>query len=576
MGRGGDKNNVYVIDFGLSNLWRHNGQHIPFNTESPFRGTHRYASVNSHMKYEQSRRDDLEAVAYVLIYFLKGGLPWQSLKVSRNKRRKAIGKFKSRISPLDLCAGLPQQFAEYLIYVKGLGFEGTPDYQYCRDLFRAAFIEHQFEDDGVWDWDLLPPVVQVPRAPMAAVNPQTPVHPSNPAVPNMNAIHFGMIHPQRMPQQHTSAPIPASVVPSQPQSMHTPHLSRQNYQDLVQYHQQQPVPGRPSPTTSMEGVSRPTVKLGAQLGTLPLSTTAVQPPVLPKARISIVDNGFTQQQMRQRPQQYQQQPQRRVDLKSSPSAVASSSLTPSMASSMASLSASSSTMLTSSMGSSMVSSLSPSSVSQNSMDLSVSPLPIWPQSAFSPLLGGNTGTGYNGMTGTTGMVDLNGNTTLSSSSSTIQRSPNASPQPHQHSSTSPLHMGGIPELDDDIFLSYSNVSLQSSSGNTTALAESPSPSSAPDSPLPSLPVLSVPSPMFTGSPFVWPQSPDFFMPEGHLFENPLMTEAPASPAVVLAINPKKRERPSALPGDSDNLPESASKRRSLRIMERSEQHSYAK
>jgi len=117
---------VHIIDFGLSNTWRlpsgvrirfarvytvsnaFRQHHIPFSTECAFRGTHRYASINSHLKKEQSRRDDLEALGYVLIYFLKGGLPWQSLKVPRHKRRKHIGKSKEGHSIPDLTSGLPR------------------------------------------------------------------------------------------------------------------------------------------------------------------------------------------------------------------------------------------------------------------------------------------------------------------------------------------------------------------------------------------------------------------------------------------------------------------------------------
>lgn len=169
MGRGDEAGTVFVIDFGLSNYWRSNSGHIPFNTESPFRGTHRYASVNSHRKFEQSRRDDLEAIGYVLIYFLNGGLPWQSLRVARNKRRKAIGVSKASFSPEALCEGLPRQFADFLKYVKVLNFEQKPNYSYCRSLFRTCFKEAGLEDDGVWDWEL-PHVTASALHPLAHAN----------------------------------------------------------------------------------------------------------------------------------------------------------------------------------------------------------------------------------------------------------------------------------------------------------------------------------------------------------------------------------------------------------------------
>lgn len=158
MGIGRHCNKVYIIDFGLAKRFRdaRSGRHIGYREDKNLTGTARYASINAHLGIEQSRRDDLESLGYVLMYFNRGSLPWQGLRAT-NKRQKyeKISEKKMSTSVEVLCKGFPPEFAMYLNYCRGLRFEESPDYMYLRQLFRILFrtMSHQF--DYVFDWTML-------------------------------------------------------------------------------------------------------------------------------------------------------------------------------------------------------------------------------------------------------------------------------------------------------------------------------------------------------------------------------------------------------------------------------------
>src|SRR5271156_4608024 len=90
------------------------------------------------------------------MYFLRGGLPWQGLKAATNKQKyEKIGEKKQSTAIQELCEGFPEEFAIYLNYVRKLGFEEQPDYDFLRDLFQKVLTTLGETDDGVFDWNLL-------------------------------------------------------------------------------------------------------------------------------------------------------------------------------------------------------------------------------------------------------------------------------------------------------------------------------------------------------------------------------------------------------------------------------------
>jgi casein kinase 1 len=127
-----DIDTIFLIDFGLSCSFLEGGispKHYKIKNNLSFVGTLRYASLNSHKGIRQSRRDDLESMIYILIYFLKGKLPWQDIKAKqKEERHKMISEIKSKVTVESLCENLPQEFADLLNYVKKLEFEEKPMY----------------------------------------------------------------------------------------------------------------------------------------------------------------------------------------------------------------------------------------------------------------------------------------------------------------------------------------------------------------------------------------------------------------------------------------------------------------
>jgi serine/threonine protein kinase len=157
MGTGKKGHHVYMIDFGLAKKYRDHKTHvhIQYKDNKNLTGTARYASINTHLGIEQSRRDDLESLGYVLMYFNRGSLPWQGLKAgTKMQKYERISEKKMSTTVEMLCKGSPSEFASYLNYTRSLRFEDKPDYAYLRKLFRDLFTREGLQMDYVFDWTI--------------------------------------------------------------------------------------------------------------------------------------------------------------------------------------------------------------------------------------------------------------------------------------------------------------------------------------------------------------------------------------------------------------------------------------
>jgi len=154
LGTGDTADKVFIIDFGLAKKYRDSKthRHAVYREDKNLTGTARYASINAHLGIEQSRRDDIESLGYVLLYFLRGSLPWQGMVANTKKEKyNKINDKKMSTSLEQLCQGYPKEFLEYMQNARAMMFEDTPNYQQLRTAFKQAYIRLKFGDNQ-FDW----------------------------------------------------------------------------------------------------------------------------------------------------------------------------------------------------------------------------------------------------------------------------------------------------------------------------------------------------------------------------------------------------------------------------------------
>ena len=162
MGLDDKANTVYLFDYGLAKRYWDplDNKHISYKDDKRLVGTARYASINTHLGIEQSRRDDMECLGYTLVYLMRGILPWQGTKgENRKEKNEKILQKKMAISINKLCQGLPTDIVTYMYYCRSLGFEDRPDYASLRNQFHECFIARGYNFGFKFDWNVPKPIV---------------------------------------------------------------------------------------------------------------------------------------------------------------------------------------------------------------------------------------------------------------------------------------------------------------------------------------------------------------------------------------------------------------------------------
>ena len=151
-------NIIFLIDFGLSKKYidSNTKSHIAFKKDKPITGTIRYISINTHLTYEQSRRDDIESLLYIILYFFKGELPWDGVKTkTKDEKYEKIKELKMKFKENEDYKNLPYEMKLLFENVYCLEFTEQPNYNVLYNLANKGINNLKNEEinfDNLLDW----------------------------------------------------------------------------------------------------------------------------------------------------------------------------------------------------------------------------------------------------------------------------------------------------------------------------------------------------------------------------------------------------------------------------------------